>query len=382
MSISYSALRTDRKVTLPSVTNWGSNANILKDPPKSIHTRKIDKVGQTSSLTQMIEEAGDRSADAINFYPRGVNPMVAVSYSNASNNGARTTGIIQQARYPYRTNDAFRPPIQNPEDLFPLSRLPRIWTSAFTQPGFADFSKKMMIQTEEDGKTKGAKANSRILRSDVKPTIFIKTNIGLEEPYETKNSIMNNKISVEGFSGVRTLDKFGREIGEFRNVINDRESMNVETNIGKQSTYAADELINFDVGMHILNNPIHTSTEGFVSGPTKNEYIHGDIYLNKNLPVYQAETNVSKNIYVNNSQQDLRQVVTRPTTQAFTNVNMVGDTNVSSKQYVLKPKISVGGFDGEIGTKINSDYHNGNDSVNLRQTKSDQRKGTFIQMRG
>ena len=41
MSVSYSAIigHGTGKVTLPSVDTWGTNMNILKDPPKSVFTR-------------------------------------------------------------------------------------------------------------------------------------------------------------------------------------------------------------------------------------------------------------------------------------------------------------------------------------------------------
>ena len=40
--LSYSGIINYGKATLPSVDSWGTNMNILKDPPKSITTRKID----------------------------------------------------------------------------------------------------------------------------------------------------------------------------------------------------------------------------------------------------------------------------------------------------------------------------------------------------
>ena len=85
--LSYSGLVNYGASTLPSVESWGTNMNILRDPPKSIHTRRITKVGETSSITEMIDESGDRAAEAILVYPRGINPMVGVSYSNYGNNG-------------------------------------------------------------------------------------------------------------------------------------------------------------------------------------------------------------------------------------------------------------------------------------------------------
>jgi hypothetical protein len=54
------------------------------------------------------------------------------------------------AKLPYRIipEGSFRPPIIRPEQKFPLSRLPRNVTSVYTQPGFADFSKKIMCPTK------------------------------------------------------------------------------------------------------------------------------------------------------------------------------------------------------------------------------------------
>ena len=57
MSISYSGLTNYGKATLPSAESWGTNMNILRDPPKSITTRRIDKVGQTSEITTMIDDS-------------------------------------------------------------------------------------------------------------------------------------------------------------------------------------------------------------------------------------------------------------------------------------------------------------------------------------
>ena len=144
MSISYSGLRTYGKSTLPSVSSWGDNAGILRDPPRSITTRKIDKVGETMSIVSMIDEATDRACENINVYARGTNPMVAVQFNNQ--------GGGKQAYLPYRVarDGAFRPPIMTQEDLLPLSRLPRIWTSNFSNPNFTDFSKIDFLELDVD----------------------------------------------------------------------------------------------------------------------------------------------------------------------------------------------------------------------------------------
>lgn len=137
MSISYSGIVGYGKVTLPSVEQWGTNTNILRDPPRSITTRKIDKVGETSYIPNLMSESGDRFCENISYYPKGINPMVSVSYNNSGS---------QQAFLPYRImrDGAFRPPIRGQEELLPLSRMPRIWMTVKTQPYAADFSKRVM----------------------------------------------------------------------------------------------------------------------------------------------------------------------------------------------------------------------------------------------
>lgn len=139
--ISYSGLVNYGKATLPSVESWGTNMNIEREPTKSVHTRKIDKVGETSFITQKIADSGDRYCEAINYYARGQNPMVSVDY------GAGDTGSSSRnaAFLPYRVarDGAFRPPILRQEDLLPLSRLPRQWTTMATQPYLPIFTKRI-----------------------------------------------------------------------------------------------------------------------------------------------------------------------------------------------------------------------------------------------
>lgn len=150
--LSYSMLKTKAKATLPSVEMWGSNMNILKDPPRSIHTRRIDKVGQTQSILNAQDESGDRISEAINVYARGVNPMVAVSFDNYSNNGGRSSPFqnSKSVSLPYKIT-TFRPPIQRQEDLLPLSRLPRTWFYSYTNPSFPDVVQA--AQCNETGKS-------------------------------------------------------------------------------------------------------------------------------------------------------------------------------------------------------------------------------------
>jgi hypothetical protein len=148
MSISYSGIVGYGKATLPSVEEWNMNTNILRDPPKSVTTRKIDKVGETSVIAQTLGESDDRFCEAINYYARGQNPMVSISYSNNGTNGGARASILDnkgQTFLPYRVarGGAFRPPIRRQEDLLPLSRQPRIWQTVNTQPHAIEYTKRI-----------------------------------------------------------------------------------------------------------------------------------------------------------------------------------------------------------------------------------------------
>jgi hypothetical protein len=209
MSISYSAIVGfgSGKVTLPSVDTWGTNMNILRNPPSSITTRRIDKVGETSEITQAIQESGDRACETIKVYARGTNPMVGVSYgNNGTSGGQRSTGRTNISNHtssflPYRVmrDGAFRPPIRDQRDNIALSRLPRVWTSSFTQPGFADFSKKALCMKDQnkDGTTDGVKETKTRLKGCIRPTVTYKLETPIIEPFEARYNIKESKIKVE-----------------------------------------------------------------------------------------------------------------------------------------------------------------------------------------
>lgn len=209
MAFSYSAINGYGKSTLPSVEAGLGSLNIIKEPKKGITTRRIDKVGFTNDITQMIQDSGDRACEGINVYARGVNPMVAVNYSNigGSTNGNIQVGGPQQGRLPYAL-DVFRPPVQRQENLYPLSRLPRNNTSAFSQPGFVDFSKSMSCNARaEPSKT----IKQDIIKTFVKPTATYKIEKPLQEPFEVKY-VIQPTINVSATSGVRTLDITTQEV--------------------------------------------------------------------------------------------------------------------------------------------------------------------------
>ena len=83
--ISYSALTSYGKATLPSVEAWNGNSDIVRDPPSGIHTRRVIKVGDNNDILDMNDDSGSRIDEMIKAYVRGNNYMVEVQYSNQGN---------------------------------------------------------------------------------------------------------------------------------------------------------------------------------------------------------------------------------------------------------------------------------------------------------
>jgi hypothetical protein len=249
--ISYSGLVNHGKVTLPSVDTWGSNMNILRDPPKSLFTRKIDKVGETSSITEEIDQSSNRSCEAIQVYARGVNPSVSVSYSNNGNNGGQraggiTAGInsIQSVKLPYSAmrDGAFRPPVLRQEQLLPLSRLPRNITSAMTTPEFIDFSKKMKTcGTAEQTK----EVKNSIIKTNVKPTATYKLEKSIEEPFELIKQSTQPVLKVSAKSGIKSMDITNLHVGTpTKEICNDNLHINAQSKL--------------NMNKHVNNNHLET----------------------------------------------------------------------------------------------------------------------------
>ena len=418
MSISYSAITNRGKITLPSVDSWSTNMNILKDPPKSITTRRVDRVGQTSDITQMIDDSSNRVCEGILQYARGVNPMVSVSYSNEGTNGGQYKNLPyggsqsettlnfgqRQAFLPYRIGDSFRPPVVPAAQLVPLSRMPRVWTTAITQPGFADFSKKMKnCDSPDDVK----EVKKDIITTSVKPTGVYKISKPLEKPFEVKyvvkpivnmpyntqvsgtditvqnvlepnKQINRNVIYAFGQSNINDNTKFvnnndmdtDRYIQDINNYshfsnkgsdniqlisiddlaglidIKDKDLLNVNCDTQKTGSYTKNDYIHEDVDLE-RNIPVYNAFSNN-KGDEKVSYIHEDIYLDRNLPEYNAATNLREK-YQKTLGHEYMQELTRnmPLANANTNQRSSGESNISSTQFRLNQKIHPGGFDGK-----------------------------------
>lgn len=244
MAFSYSGITNYGKVTLPSVSGGLGSLHVIKDPPKSIHTRRKDRVGQNMDHVQMIEESASRASESIRQYALGVNPMVSVSYSNHGNNGGQ--GILntassaygKSAYNPYALGAAgfqFRPPVRKPQELLPLSRQPRTNTTFSTNPEMIDWSKKLACPSACDLKKE---IIMKTLQINARPNEKFIIEKPIEEPFEVKY-VIQNPTRVSTSAGMRT-----REIKDRGDVLIPRGGIAEEklgayalSNVSDQRTY-------------------------------------------------------------------------------------------------------------------------------------------------
>lgn len=283
--ISYSALTSYGKATLPSVEVWNGNFDIIKDPPAGIHTRRIVKVGDNSDLLDWHDDSGSRINEMINVYARGKNPMVSVQYSNHGNTGSGLMGrdggtsgsnmskIFTSGsggKLPYRImNDgAFRPPILRQEDLLPLSRMPRLCTSVTSKRCRVDQTKKIEPDVVEYFK--------EIHKDPMKVTVESKKSLKKEGPQEPPTNIglmvRENMITNTITSNMKKL----KDTGNQRNI-------------------------------PILENILLTSNVDHINQKriSQQKYIHDDIQLSKNIPNYEVRTTSNLNIRPNKNIYEL-----------------------------------------------------------------------------
>lgn len=222
-------------VTLPSVFDWGGaqkkGMNILRDPPKSITTLRVDKPSMTSLINQEIDASGDRSCEAISIYARGINPMVGVSYSNQSNNAGSYVSVgnnyidssnqnskifIPNSSLPYKSmnNGEFRPPVRTQRDLQPLSQLNRLPYDIMSKPGFVDFSKTKYCPTAF------RQIKDLLNTFDVNSGKSQNIQTPIKENYKMQESINEKHINIKGESNTRTLGKFERDKPDTQKSIN------------------------------------------------------------------------------------------------------------------------------------------------------------------
>lgn len=303
--LSYSGLTNFGKVTLPSVETWGTNTNILKDPPSSIHTRRINKVGETSNITTMLDQSGDRACEYIKVYARGTNPSVSVSYSNNGSNGGGLSGSLPglnnvgqaYSPYPIMKGGAFRPPLQTQEMLMPLSRQPRVWTTAMTTPAFVDYSKRL-LEFKEKCKLNEIKEN--VIEGEIRPTVTFNNYMSDKHNKHTDNYIISDKQNISTNSGIALPNS----------VVNNSE---------KIVTGTYENLLHADVNVN------HQNTKKYVNNNKK----FTESYINKDVLEGEMTTNTSQKEVANfdNNKINTERFMQNPLHSETTSViSMPGET--------------------------------------------------------
>ena len=283
--ISYSALTSYGKATLPSVEAWNGNFDIVRDPPSAIHTRRIVKVGDNNDLLSWNDDSGSRINEMINVYARGNNPMVSVQYSNHGNTGSGLMGVDGGTsgsamnslfsaggggKLPYRIMDkgAFRPPILRQEDLLPLSRMPRKCTSVASKRCRVDQTKKIKPDVVEYFK--------QIHKAPVQVSVQSQRSFKKEGPQEPPNNIdlMINKNVV--VSNISSNTKKLKDTGNDRNIPHLQNTL-------------------------LVSNVDHVNQKRI----SQQKYIHEALHLSKNVPNHEAQSASSLNIRPNNNYYEL-----------------------------------------------------------------------------
>jgi hypothetical protein len=302
MSFSYSALNNYGKSTLPSVESWSINNNIIKDPPKSITTRRIEKVGDTTFLNEIIDESLDRNSEVINEYARGVNPMVSVSFSNNGNNGGQHSGNLiigggNQGKLPYRimNGGAFRPPIVKPQDLLPVSRSNRKNTNMNTNSHKIDYTKRIKL-CGDDTNTKEVK--KEIIRGNIKPNKTYKYETPISEPSDVRykvKKILNGDI-VTNKKSIDIIKRINKEItNTTKNKLQLEYGTNKTENIYKDINNGLVDLTKIKTNSLIQGN-YETNKSSNISSNVKHE---NKLVLTKNVPRHEYVSNKMERKYNN-----------------------------------------------------------------------------------
>jgi hypothetical protein len=314
---SYSSLVNKGKLTLPSVDSWGTNNNIQKDPPRSIKTRRIDKVSDNNDITKMIDNS-DRSTEAILRFARGVNPSVSVSYSN--NGGIMQNFGNQQAFLPYRINKDgdFHPPVQAPQDLLPLSRLPHNNVTVNTLPSMPHFTKEL---DNSRNQTTSKTVHQTIVSSAVSATKTYMLQRPFQEPFEIKYNILENplKINSEGTKIAFSDRTIQNNVIPTKTIV--MENLNVSAETNKQDLKTHKNTMDIDLSKIKMQDVKLIEYTTAVKGNEKVELVHEMFELERNVPVYDSHTNVQGLSHIKFAANDENIHLTRnlPEYQFFSN---------------------------------------------------------------
>ena len=361
-------------MTFGSVESWGTDLGIIKDPPKSIMTRRIDKVGDTQNITEMIDDSGDRACEAIMVYARGRNPMVGVEYSNYGTAGGQNRqfagvgGVTnssvsslhsgQQAYLPYTImkDGAFRPPVLRQEQLLPLSRQPRVWTSSFSNPEFPAYVAKTMAPSADKIKA----INVDKLQTCVRPTTQFSVEKPLKEGFRIK-SVIDNPIHAFANAKVTGGTVDSMQSTDLSRVV-DENPLQTSAHSGVIAGTTIEPIAGVDTARYTQDHRYYSQSAGVAAGTADNglSQRQASVHLERTMPVSAAHTQAvgSAEIYQDHAMKDLQLESNRPHAVGYTNREGHGSDSTTRSGYNrLAPKLQPGGFvpnDG-MSTSIRGD---------------------------
>jgi hypothetical protein len=191
--------------------------------------------------------------------------------------------------------------------------------------------------------------------------------------------VIKNPIQISGNSGINPVAKFNAEQGDVYTSILES-PLKIDTNINNSGEVSRKIDLNFDTerythemlhgeielnkahniqltsieelyNINTTNNIKNTFNIDYNTPQTKSErqeYIHNDINLERNLPQHQGRTNHGQNIYkgAGDLKNEREYTNNRPIASAFTNIVGIGGIiDDNPKEYRLKQTISPGGFE-------------------------------------
>jgi hypothetical protein len=342
----YSAISTHKNFSVTETVGWGGNLNIVKDPPRSVMTRKITKVGMDNSLLDSIDGSGDRICEGVNKYARGVNPMVSVQYGNYN------SGSSSQAQ-PSLVNKimdkgSFRPPIIPLEARLPLSRQNRIKTCNITNPMINDYSKvsrgeydKNLAKSIKDlvnvKDVESRVQNIKHSHQSMNPDQFVKAQVihtpqtaGVknirytQQTMNPENFIRNDLVKTSHTSGVQNikynLQNLNPEQFVRNSVLNTSANATPSSNIhihmeSEMPTQAIKDINTYSVSTNISQ-----------SKNVKKDNVEYHLY--RNLPAHSTSTNVGGGgIYVRGETGQVKNTKKKLEVSMTSNVGKIGSVN-------------------------------------------------------
>lgn len=350
-----------KSYTLPS---W-EQPTIYRDPPKSIHTRKKERVDM-SNVTYMIRNDDSRINEGVAYLQRGINPHIDIMYNNVGGGGGgRTTTMPNvQASNPYKImkDGAFRPPMFKQEDLLPLSRQRRPETSAITNPGIrSGYNIHNLVDMIDKEEVSNSINVQKINYLSIRPTAMYK----IELPTEmfTANAINENVLHTTVSSSVKGMDKISRIATNepYQSLKNPLHS-SVSSNSSILSNKSRDETI--DKGHYINDKSNYTvqSSAGRDNLVYKNNNKY-NVELSRNMPLYNINSSVNGNtkdirMHTNAPKTNEKLINTSASSSVSMNCGRQDAVHDTQKNIILRGMGSVGNGIQNVGFVPTVQKHN------------------------